>query len=187
MSHFMGLKPLMACSALVLFGQIASAQTKVAVVNLQQAVFECAEIRKADSEMQAKYKPKSDEAQKLQNDINDISQRLQAGQGKLSQQAEAELNAEGTRKQRELQRINEDLQSDVERDRNEILTTSSRKMTEIVKKLAQEKGFDMVVDATTTLYFKDAMDITKDAIAAYDKAYPAAVPATAAAAPAAKK
>jgi cytochrome P450 len=28
------------------------------------------------------------------------------------------------------------------------------------------------VDTTTALYYKEAMDITKDAIAAYDKAYP---------------
>ena len=46
-------------------------------------------------------------------------------------------------------------------------------MTAVVKKLAEEKGLDLVIDASTALYFKDAMDITKDAIAAYDKAYPA--------------
>jgi hypothetical protein len=38
------------------------------------------------------------------------------------------------------------------------------------------------VDTSTAVYFKEAMDITKDVIAAYDKAHPAAV----AAAPAAK-
>ena len=54
-----------------------------------------------------------------------------------------------------------------------ILSKSSEKMQGVIKKLAEEKGLDMVVDASTTLYFKDAMDITKDAIAAYDKAYPA--------------
>ena len=45
-------------------------------------------------------------------------------------------------------------------------------MTEVVKKLAEEKGLDLIVDTTTTLYFKPAMDLTNDAIAAYDKAYP---------------
>jgi len=42
---------------------------------------------------------------------------------------------EGTRKQRELTRINEDLQADVERERNDVLSKSSQKMTEVVKKL----------------------------------------------------
>jgi hypothetical protein len=31
----------------------------------------------------------------------------------------------------------------------------------------------MVVDISNTVYFKPALEITNDAIAAYDKAYPA--------------
>jgi outer membrane protein len=46
-------------------------------------------------------------------------------------------------------------------------------MAEVLKKLADQKGFDLVVDTSTTYYFKPAMDITKDATTAYDQAYPA--------------
>jgi outer membrane protein len=168
----MGLRPFLACSALVVMSQIAFAQTKVAVVNLQRAVFESAEIKKANEDMQAKYKPRQDELQKLQQEVATLAQQLQSSNGKLSAQQEAELQATGQRKQRDLQRVQDDLQADVERDRNEILSKSSQKMTEIVKKLAEEKGFDLVVDSSTTLYFKPAMELTTEAIAAYDKAYP---------------
>ena len=50
----------------LLFANLASAQTKVAVVNLQKAVFDSAEIKKADAEMQAKFKPRQDEIEQLQ-------------------------------------------------------------------------------------------------------------------------
>ena len=50
-------------------------------------------------------------------------------------------------------------------------------MQDVVKKLAEEKGLDMVVDVGTTIYFKPAMEITKEATAAYDKTYPAAAAA----------
>jgi outer membrane protein len=50
-------------------------------------------------------------------------------------------------------------------------------MGDVVKKLAEEKGLDVVVDTPYTVYSKPALDITNDAIAAYDKAYPAAAPA----------
>jgi outer membrane protein len=181
----MGLRPLVVCAAVLMLGQVASAQLKVAVVNMQRAVFESAEIKKADSEMQARYKPRADRAQALQVEIAAIAQQLQSGAGKLTQEAEADLNAEGSRKQRELTRMNEDMQADVERERNEILGKSTQKMSEVVKKLAEGKGLDLVLDNTTTLYFKPAMDITDEAIAAYDKAYPVA--AAAAPAPPAKK
>ena len=44
------------------------------------------------------------------------------------------------------------------------------------KKLAEEKGYDIVVDAPYAPYFKASLEITNDLIAAYDKAYPAAAP-----------
>ena len=178
----MGLGPLMACSALLGVAQMASAQPKITVVNLQRAVLESAEFKKAYADMQAKYKPRTAAIEKLQKDIADIAQQLQTNAGKFTPQAEAELTAQGQKKQRDLQRLQEDLQADVEREQNEVLQKSGAKMSDIVKKIAEEKGYDLVVDISTgsTVYFKPAMEITNDAIAAYDKAYPVA------AAPAAK-
>jgi outer membrane protein len=45
-------------------------------------------------------------------------------------------------------------------------------MEQVVIKLAEEQGLDLVVDSSTTLYFKPALDLTKQATAAYDKAHP---------------
>ncbi len=189
MSLRMGLRPIAVCSALFALSQVASGQLKVAVVNLQDAVFKSAEIMKADSDMTAKYKPRQDEINRVTTEGNDLVAKYQAGQGKMTDVALAEIQAQIQRKQRDLQRLQEDLNGDVERDKNEILTKTSQKMGDVVKKLAEEKGFDLVLDSSTTLYFKPAMDITAAATAAYDKAYPveaaAASPAPAPAKPAA--
>jgi outer membrane protein len=97
---------------------------------------------------------------------------LQSNAGKLTPAAEADLNAQGQRKQRDLQRMDDDLKADVTAERNEILGTSGRRMREIVQKLAEEKGVDVIVDEQSTLFFKPALDLTSEAITAYDKAYP---------------
>ena len=191
MSLRMGLRPTAVCSAIFALSQIASGQVKVAVVNLQEAVFKSAEIQKADAEMQAKYKPRQDEVNKATTDYTELAEKFKAAQGKMAEAALAELQAQGQRKQRDLQRLQEDLNADVERDRNEILSKTTQKMGDVVKKLAEEKGVDLVVDSApgaTILYFKPALDMTADAIAAYDKAYPVqgAAPAAPAAQPAAK-
>ena len=180
---FRMLRPLLACSALCLASQLAMAQTKVAVISLQKALFDTAEIKKADAEMQANLKPRQDEAEKLNKDLAAIAQKLQTDAGKLTPQAELDLNTEGKRKQVELTRINEDLEADATRMRNDILTKSSDRMQAVVKKIAEEKGIDMVVDTQMGLYFKPTLDLTAEATAAYDKAYPV----TAAAAPAPPK
>jgi vacuolar-type H+-ATPase subunit H len=71
---------------------------------------------------------------------------LQTNAGKFTQQAEADLTAQGQKKQRDLQRLQEDLQADVDRERNDILQKATTKMSDIVKKIAEEKGYDLVVD-----------------------------------------
>ena len=60
------------------------------------------------------------------------------------------------------------------RARQDILTKANTRMGEVVKKLAEERGIDLVIEEQATAYFKPTMDITADATAAYDKAHPVA-------------
>jgi outer membrane protein len=149
---------------------IANAQIKLAVINSQKAILETDEIKKAQAELTAKYKPRQDQLEKLQKDLQDIQSQLQGG--KLNQLGEQELTSQGQRKQRELQRLQQDLQEDADRDRNEVLQRAGTRMQEVVKKLADEKGLDIVVDSANTLFFKTSLDLTPDAVTGYNKAYP---------------
>jgi outer membrane protein len=185
MSLRMGFRPLLVCSALMAFSQIAPAQMKVAVIDTQKAVFETAEIKKADADLQASLKPRSDRLAQLQNEMNSIQQQLQSQSSKLTQQQADDLQADGARKNREAQRLQTELTEAADAARQDVVPKCTLKMKEIVKKLAEEKGVDLVVDTQVALYFKPAMDITADATASYNKAYPAAAPA-APAKPAAK-
>jgi len=171
MFRSMAIRAGLLCLALAPLATIASAQLKVGVVNVQKAMLDSDELKKVSAQVEAKYKPKQDELQKLQTDLQSIQQQLQSN--KLTQQAQADLQLQGQRKQRDAQRLSDDLQQEFDRDRQDILGKAAQKMTEVVKKLAEEKGLDMVVDVSQTLYFKPALDITADALAAYNKAYPA--------------
>jgi outer membrane protein len=172
MSRTWSLRLFAVCVGLVSLAGVGTAQNKVAVLNVQKAVLESADIQAAQAALEAKYKPRTQELEKLQREIQSIQQQLQAGQGKLSTQAEADLTAQGQRKQRELTRSTEDLQADVERERTDILSKATARMHDVVQKLADERGLDMVVDTTVVLVFKPNLDITADALAAYNKAYP---------------
>jgi outer membrane protein len=144
---------------------------KVAIINAQKAVADTAEIKKAQAMLESKYKPRTDNIAKLQSDLQNIQTQLRTPN--LPPDREAQLNADGTRTQRELQRLNEDLQSDFDHDRQDVLSKTGHQMQEIVRKIAEDRGLDVVIDVTNTVYFRPALDITSDATAAYDKAYPA--------------
>jgi len=175
MSLRLALGPLTACSALLLFGTAGFAQSKVAVINTQKAVSETAEIKAAGAAMEARYRPRVAQIDQLDKEIAALTQNLQVNAGKLTPQAEADMTNQLQRKQRDVQRYRDDLQSDVDNEKNTILQKTGGKMQDVVKKLAEEKGIDVVVDSTATVYFKGALDITNDAVAAYNKAYPAQV------------
>ncbi len=149
--------------------QIAPA--KVAIINAQKAVADTAGIKKAQTTLEAKYRPRTQAVTSLQNQLQTIQKQMSTPN--VPPQREAQLRMEGTQKQKELQRLSEDLQADVNNERQDILGRAGRQMTEVVKKIAESKGFDIVIDISNTLYFKPALDITAEATAAYDKAYPA--------------
>jgi Skp family chaperone for outer membrane proteins len=124
----------MAATAAV-FAGIAAAQTKVAVINIQSAVLQTAEIKKVSADLEAKYKPKQAEMEKLRTDIAGIQQKLQAGQGKLTPQQEQFMAA--TRPKEELY----DLQNDPDELHNladdrtlqSVLREHSRKLDDWIK------------------------------------------------------
>lgn len=158
---------------------VASAQVKIAVINTQKALLDTEEIKKAQREMEAKFKPRQDQMLKIQKELEDIQAQLNSG--KLNELGTQELQSEGQRKQRELQRMQQDLQEDVERERTDILQRAGTRMQEVVKKLADEKGLDIVVDSANTVFFKTTFEITADATAAYNKTYPVAATSASAA------
>jgi outer membrane protein len=164
------LPALLACAAAVLSPATASAQAKVGIVNFQRAVLGTSEMKKASNDLMLKYKPQQDELEKLQRDLAEIQAKLQ--DPKTPPAAAVDLQAEGQRKQREAKRVTEDVQADAEKDRNDILQRATQRMTDVVKKLADEKGLDVVVDSANIVFFKPALEITEESIAAYDRTYP---------------
>jgi outer membrane protein len=171
MFRFLAVRPAVFCLAIALFSSFAYAQPKIGVINVQKALSDTDELKKASADMAKKYQPRQDEMDKLQKDLESIDTQLNSG--KLNQQATSDLQTQGTRKQRDLQRLSDDMQADVDRDRQAILAKMSEKMQAVINKLAEDKGLDFIVEATQTLYSKPVYDLTSDATTAYNKANPA--------------
>ena len=157
-------------SAGELGAQAAITPAKVAIVNAQKAVADTQDIKKAQATLESKYRPRQQEIETLQRDLQGLQQQLATPN--LPPDREAQLRQTATDKQKRLQRDGEDLQADVNAERQDILGRAGRQMTQVIRKLAEERGLDVVVDINNTLYYKPTLDLTAEATAAYDKAYP---------------
>jgi len=157
----------------VAFAVTAAAQLKIGTVNLQKALQDTAEIKQAEEDLKAKFGPQQEQLAQLEKEIAKMQQEGEANQQKYNEQTMAELAGRIQMRQRQLQRNSEGLQASVNRERQDILQRVGQRFQEVVKKVAEEKGLDFVVDAANMLYAKPALDISADVTAAYDKAYPA--------------
>lgn len=149
-------------------GQLA-AQTKVAVINFQEALLSTSDMKKESAALEAKYQDRQEELNALSAELQELQAKIQGTTGADL----AQLQAEGQRKQIRAQRMTEDLQSDVEFDRQNILTAASGRMREIVQGLRAEKGFDLIVDSSSVLASDPLIDLTAEATQAYDAKHPA--------------
>lgn len=148
----------------------AIAPARVAIINAQKAVADTEEIKQAQAALQAKYGPRQKQIANLQQQLQNLQNQMSAGN--LTPQKDEQLRQQAYDIQKDLQRKEQDLQSDVNFDRQGILSSAGQKMTQVIKKIAQERGVDVVIDTSNTLYYKPALDITAEATADYNKMFP---------------
>jgi outer membrane protein len=159
-------------AGLVVFTAGLSAQSKVGIVNLQTALQNAQEVKEAQGKIEATYKPRSERLAQMEKELAKLQQEYDQNQSKYTPAALEELANNIQRKQTQMQRQQTAFQDDFNRDRAELLTKFGSRMQEVLKKLAEDKGFDMIIDVTNLLYYKPAIDISAEATAAYDKTFP---------------
>jgi outer membrane protein len=150
---------------------VALAQTKVGIIDKQKALEGIAEMKKSLAAIKAKYEPKVAEFQKLLTEIDQLQKRRA---GKLTPQEEEEVDAKLMQKTRESNQKHEAISEESEFEVDQLFAKCRPEIETIAKKLAVDKGLDVLLEASNTVWFKPALDITKEVTDAYDKAHPVA-------------
>ncbi len=166
------MRPFLLAAAMLVATGAANAQLKVGVVDLQKVLQGTAEIKQAEADLKTRFGPRQDDLGAAEKELARLQQDFETNQSKYTEAALADLSARIQLRQRQYQRNAQALQDEVSRDRQDILSRVGQRLQEIVKKVAEAKALDLVVDAQSSLYSKPALDISADVTAAYDAAYP---------------
>ncbi|MGA7793900.1 MAG: OmpH family outer membrane protein [Candidatus Acidiferrales bacterium] len=168
----------------------ASAPSRIAVINIRNAIVATAEGKQAQAQLQSQFAPKQNELQTLQKQIEDLQRRMTEGARTLSDDEKAKMQREGELLSRRLQRGNDDLNEELNAAQGEIVDGIGRKMLEVLDRYARENGYTAVLDTSAqgspVVYGSSQSDITQDIVRLFDQAYPIKA-ASGAAAPAAPK
>ena len=165
---------------------------RVAVVDLQRAITENADGKKAQEKFMAEFNKKQQEFDAKQKALNEAQTKLQSGDKAMSDTAKADLAKQIDKMNTELQRMNDDAQKELPELQQTLFKPIAEKTQEVLKAYSNENGFAVVFDvsaqASSIVYVQDVADITTEIIRRIDAAPPTpAKPAATPAAPPAKK
>lgn len=174
------------------------APTKIAVVNLSEAMARTKEGQKVAAEINTKFGPKKADFDKRNQEIEQLTDKLNKGRATMSEDAQKTLAAEITKKSTDLKRFGEDSQTEMDNDEAKATQDLQQKMGPILQNYAIQNNFAVVIDVgqqSPVLWYAAATNITDVLVALYDQAHPVAgagapstaKPATSAPAPPTKK
>jgi outer membrane protein len=150
----------------------AFAQSKVAIISIQDAITRTQEGQKLIKELQDRYEPKSKELEGINGEINELRNQLNKGQNTMSDDARRDLMRRIQQKERDQQRSVEDARGQFNQEQQQIFNDIGGKVVTVITKYAQEKGYSIVLDISSpqspVLYAVNEVNITNDIIAAYD-------------------
>jgi Skp family chaperone for outer membrane proteins len=165
----------------------ATGAGRVAVVDLQKAITENAEGKKAQEKFMAEFNKKQQEFDAKQKALAEAQTKLQSGDKAMSDTAKAELAKSIDKMNTELQRMNDDAQKELPDLQQTLFKPIAEKTQEVLKAYSNENGFAVVFDvsaqASSIVYVQDVADITTEIIRRVDSAPPTKPAAAAPAAP----
>lgn len=157
------------------------AATKVAIINIQDAITRTQEGQTLIQELQKKYEPRSKEIEAINQEINDLRAQLNKGANTMSEDARRDLTRQIQNKEKQAQRTVEDARGEFNQEQQNLFNEVGSKLIAVVTKYSQDNGFAVVLDISSpqspVLYAANETNITNAVIMAYDTANPVSAPA----------
>ena len=148
------------------------AADSVAVVNIQEIMRDSTAAKSVKDQLESKQKMFQSEMTKKEQELQKEDQELGKQRGVLSQDA-------FDKKVKEFRSRADAAQKDVQGKRAQIENAFSsslgeiqKSVTDIVAKIAKDKGYILVVPSSQALYFDSKLDITKDVLSQLNSSLP---------------
>lgn len=150
--------------------------TRIAIINIQQAILATKEGQKASGELQTKFNPRKTDLEKRQNDIVSLQDQLKKGGSTMSEVAKDKLMRDIDSGNKSLNRDAEDFNSDIEQEQSKTMQEMGNKLMAILDQYAAQNGYAVILDVSnqqSPVFWADAStNITGDIVKLYDQAHP---------------
>jgi outer membrane protein len=154
--------------ALLFVGQTASAEMRVAVIDVQRAVMQTEDGLRAQANLKKLFDSRQQELDRKQKDMQKEKDDIEKQAKVLSKEALATRADAWQKKMMELQQVFMEYNKELEKKQKEITDPIFERVMGIVKRLATTENFDLVIDKNTVAYVRTDLDLTDRCIQIYN-------------------
>lgn len=157
-------------AAFVLTSSAATAATtfKIAYVDLQEALLSIKEGKKVKKKLEGIAKKKKKELEKEQEAIKDLKTELEKQAALMKEEERRKKLVEFQTRVEEFQAAYLESQQDLAKKEQEMTRPIFNKMLSIVEEMAQEMGYDMIMEKGAVLYATSNSNLTDELIKRYN-------------------
>ncbi|WP_437819257.1 OmpH family outer membrane protein [Sorangium sp. So ce1078] len=166
--------PLLAAAALggaaLLSSAPASAQSKIAVVDVRRAMLETEEGLRVQATLKKLFDSRQVELDTKQRALADERDKLdkEAQAGKTPKDALQRRFETWQRQAAELQATMVDYQREMQRKESELTTPILQKVLGLLRRLAAQEGYDLILEKSAAPYYRADLELTDRAIQMYN-------------------
>ena len=162
--------------ASLVHGQAPTSQAKslnIVTISFNSAVLRTAEAKKNLSALQARFAPKQQQMQALNNEVEVLRKQLADTSNNLDESERAARAQALETKEKQLQREAEDFKSDSQSESEQVFQGVAQKVYAFLQTFTQQHGYSAVIergsDAYPVVWYEATnMDITDELIKAYN-------------------
>jgi outer membrane protein len=143
-----------------LFAGTASAQMKVAIVDVQRAVAQTEEGLRATATLKKEFDSRQQELSKRQTELQKQKDEIDKQSHVLSQQALQKKYDDWQRQMMEFQNTYVAAQKELEKQQKSLTDPIFEKVMVAIKRIAGTDGFDLIVDRSAVAFSRTDLDVT---------------------------
>src|SRR6187549_1341771 len=145
------------------------AQSKIAVVDTQRAIMETEEGLRMQATLKKLFDNRQRELDKKQEELAKERDDIEKQRDVLSKQALAKRLDKWQREMVQLQTVFVEYNKELQKKQGELTQPIFQKAMGIIRRLATQEGFDIVVDKQAVPYARSDLDVTDRVITMYNQ------------------
>lgn len=155
--------------ALSTLGSVAAADMKIAVVDTQRAVMETEDGLRAQASLKKHFDKRQRELDEKQTALQKEREDIEKQKDVLSKQSLQARVDKWQKDMAELQTVFVDYNRELQKRQGELTQPIFQKAMGIIRRLATQSGFDIVVDKQAVPYHRSDLDLTDRVITEYNQ------------------